>query len=174
MFQRVYTSIWDTLYFHLPSVIEHRGYGLQIWRVAANMLNKQSWTADRGDPPAWGLVEGLTTPHRKKETYEPRIAYRVFVGKPEGKGPHSPTLTSLYLRHNSFFNPSVASPTSQLILQPLHCFTYVTGTSPMSPGEPPIFSTWIKSLVITWIRIFWYTFVYIANHSRRYIIILCN
>ena len=50
-----------------PQVVD-RGYGLQIWRVAANMLNKQSWTADRGDPPAWGLVEGLTTPHYKKET----------------------------------------------------------------------------------------------------------
>ena len=31
---------------------------------------------------------------------------------------HSPTLPSLYLRHSSFSNPSVASPTSQLILQP--------------------------------------------------------
>ena len=45
-----------------------RGYGLQKWRVAVNMLNKQPWTADRGSPPAWGLFEGLTTPHRKKET----------------------------------------------------------------------------------------------------------
>ena len=32
------------------------------------MLNKQPWTADRGGPPVWGLVEVLTTPHRKKET----------------------------------------------------------------------------------------------------------
>ena len=31
---------------------------------------------------------------------------------------HSPTLPSLYLRHSSFYNPSVASLTSQLILQP--------------------------------------------------------
>ena len=46
------------------------GLGLQIWRVSANMLNKQSWAADRGSPPAWGLDEGLTIPHRKKETYE--------------------------------------------------------------------------------------------------------
>jgi hypothetical protein len=29
-------------------------------------LNKQSWTADEGEPPAWGLGVGLTTPHRKK------------------------------------------------------------------------------------------------------------
>ena len=56
---------------------------------------------------------------------------------------HSPTLLSLYLchssfsnlssfhrRYNSFFNPSVALPTSQLILQPFRCFTYVTAHSP--------------------------------------------
>jgi hypothetical protein len=41
--------------------------GLQIWRVAANILNKQSRTADKGGgPPAWELGVGLTTPHRKK------------------------------------------------------------------------------------------------------------
>ena len=33
---------------------------------------------------------------------------------------------------------SVASPTSQLILQPFFCFSYVTGFSLMSPGEPPM------------------------------------
>ena len=38
--------------------------------------------------------------------------------------------TSLHLRHSSFSNPSVASPTSQLILQPFRCFTYVTDHSP--------------------------------------------
>jgi len=36
-----------------------------IWRVAANILNKHSWTATRGGPPAWGLGEVLTTPHHK-------------------------------------------------------------------------------------------------------------
>ena len=50
--------------------VADRGHGLQIWRVAANMLNKRSWTVNRDGPPAWGLVEGLTTPHRKKETYK--------------------------------------------------------------------------------------------------------
>ena len=38
---------------------------------------------------------------------------------------HSPTLPSLYLRDNSFSNPSAALPTSQLILEPFHWFTYV-------------------------------------------------
>ena len=39
---------------------------------------------------------------------------------------HSPTVPSLHLRQNSFSNPPVALPTSQLILQPFRCFTYVT------------------------------------------------
>ena len=53
---------------------------------------------------------------------------------------HSPTLTSLRLRHSSFSNPSFASPTSQLILQPHHYFTYITGFSTTSSGEPPMVS----------------------------------
>ena len=51
---------------------------------------------------------------------------------------HSPTLPSLYLRHTSFSNPSVASPTSQFILQPFFRFSYVTRSSLNTPGEPPM------------------------------------
>jgi hypothetical protein len=48
-----------------PQVAE-RGDGLQMWRVAANILNKHLRTANRGGPPASGLGEGQTTlPHRK-------------------------------------------------------------------------------------------------------------
>ena len=36
-----------------------------IWMVAANILNKQSQKPIWGGPPAWGLGEVLTTPHRK-------------------------------------------------------------------------------------------------------------
>ena len=54
---------------------------------------------------------------------------------------HSQTLPSLHPRHSSFNNPSVATPTSfsnpsvtlptsQLILQPFRCFTYVAAHSP--------------------------------------------
>ena len=50
---------------------------------------------------------------------------------------HSPSLPSLYLHHSSFSNPSVASPMSQLILQPFFCF-FVTGSSLASPGELPV------------------------------------
>ena len=38
------------------------------------------------------------------------------------------------LRHSSFFNPSSALPTSQLILQPFRRFTYVTARSPNFPS----------------------------------------
>ena len=54
---------------------------------------------------------------------------------------HSPTLPSLYLRHSLFSNPFVASPTSQFILQPFFRFSYVTGSSLTSPGEPPMLNT---------------------------------
>jgi hypothetical protein len=39
------------------------GYGLQIWRVAANILNKQSRIADKG----WFSSLGLTTLCRKNK-----------------------------------------------------------------------------------------------------------
>ena len=48
------------------------------------------------------------------------------------------TLSSLHLRHSSFSNPSVVSPTSHLILQLFRSFTYVTSTSPTSSCEPPM------------------------------------
>ena len=47
---------------------------------------------------------------------------------------HSPTFPSLHLRHNSFSNPYVAIPMSQLILQPFRCFSFsnLSVTSPTS------------------------------------------
>ena len=42
---------------------------------------------------------------------------------------YSPTFPSFHLSHNSFSSSSVALPTSQLILQPFRCFTYVTARS---------------------------------------------
>ena len=46
---------------------------------------------------------------------------------------HSPTFSSLHLRHSSFSNLSVTSPTSQLILQPFRRFTYVPAQCPTLP-----------------------------------------
>ena len=43
---------------------------------------------------------------------------------------HFPTFPSLHLGHNSFSNPSIALPTSQLILQPFRRFTCITAHSP--------------------------------------------
>jgi hypothetical protein len=44
------------------------GDGLQIWMVAANILNKQLRTAGKGWSSILGLGEGLTPPHHKKKT----------------------------------------------------------------------------------------------------------
>jgi hypothetical protein len=41
---------------------------VQIWRIAANTLNKQLWTADKGELPVWGLGVVLTTIQYKKIT----------------------------------------------------------------------------------------------------------
>jgi hypothetical protein len=58
-----------TLYTSVPSPPQHGvssgldgGDVLQIWRVAANILNKQLWTADRGWPSSLWVGWGLTTP----------------------------------------------------------------------------------------------------------------
>ena len=45
----------------------------------------------------------------------------------------SPTLPPLYIRHSSFYNPFVASPTWYLILQPFRRFIYVTAHSTILP-----------------------------------------
>ena len=43
---------------------------------------------------------------------------------------HSPSFPSLHLHHSSLSNPSLVLSTSQLIVQPFRCFTYVTAHSP--------------------------------------------
>ena len=53
---------------------------------------------------------------------------------------NTPTLPSLYLRLNSFSNPSAASSTSQFTLKPFFRFSYVTSSSLNSPGESPMSS----------------------------------
>ena len=62
---------------------------------------------------------------------------------------HSPTFPSLYLRHSSLSNSSVASPTSQLILQPFFRFSYVIGSSLTSPGEPSMINMLMILIIIT-------------------------
>jgi hypothetical protein len=48
------------------------GHGLQMWRVVANILNKQSWIVD-------GLGLGLTTLHQKQKFLEELISYFAFT-----------------------------------------------------------------------------------------------
>ena len=71
---------------------------------------------------------------------------------------HSPTLPSFYLRHNSFPNPSVDSPTSQFIFQPFFRFSYATSSSLNSPGESPM---WLAELILQPFR----HFTYVTIHS---------
>ena len=63
---------------------------------------------------------------------------------------HSPTLPSHNLRHSSFSNPCVDSPTSQIILQPSFRFSYVTDSSLTSPGEPRMKVTSSSFMAVTY------------------------
>jgi hypothetical protein len=46
--------------------VANGGNTFQVWRVATNILNKQSRTADKGWPSSLGVGLGLTTPRLKK------------------------------------------------------------------------------------------------------------
>jgi hypothetical protein len=63
------TTAWRVLRLQMPE-------RPSIWRVAANILNKQSRIGDKGWSPAWGLGEVLTTPHRKNVS-----CYKMFTDK---------------------------------------------------------------------------------------------
>ena len=78
---------------------------------------------------------------------------------------HSPTLPSLYLCHSSFSNPSVASPMSQLILQPFFRFSYVTGSSLTSPGEPPM--SHIDNKLVNYTKVITSTAVFNVGNSTK-------
>jgi hypothetical protein len=43
------------------------GDGLELWRVAVNILNKQPHTNNKGWSSILGFGVGLTTPHCKKQ-----------------------------------------------------------------------------------------------------------
>ena len=42
------------------------GYSLQVWRVAASILNEQPRTADKRRSPTLGVARESVSPHRKK------------------------------------------------------------------------------------------------------------
>ena len=90
----------------------------------------------------------------------------VTVHSPTLSSAHSPTFPSFHLRHSSFSNPSITSPTSQLILQPFCHFTYITAHSPthlslflrhrlftyvtMDENLNDAVMTWLNNQVATW------------------------
>ena len=55
---------------------------------------------------------------------------KLSITSPTSAHSDSPNFLSLHLCHSSFSNPSLALPTSQLILQPFCCFTHGTAHSP--------------------------------------------
>jgi hypothetical protein len=62
--------------------------GLQIWRIAANILNKQSRTADKWWPSSLGVGRGLTTPHRKNKvtkSYKGPRTWTDALGRPKAR-----------------------------------------------------------------------------------------
>ena len=89
----------------------------------------------------WKILRGMRTPRtpwKKALTITMSSAHSPTFPSLHHVTTHSPTVPSLYLRHSSFSNPSVASPTSQFILQPFFCFSYVTSSSFNSTGKPPM------------------------------------
>jgi hypothetical protein len=57
-----------------PQVVDGAD-SLQIWRVAANILNKQSRTDDNGWPSSLGVGRGANNPVVKN-----KISYEMFNG----------------------------------------------------------------------------------------------
>jgi hypothetical protein len=57
------------------------GDGLQIWRVAANILNKQSRTAERGLSSSLGLGWGTNTPDCKTSDFLRNISQSLGSGQ---------------------------------------------------------------------------------------------
>ena len=96
---------------------------------------------------------------------------------------YSPTFPSLHLRHSSFSNtsvalptlqlilqPSVALPTSPLILKPFFRFSYVTGSSLTSLGEPPMQNNTADHLTLVPFKSKFIIFVAYFNTSM----LICN
>ena len=83
----------------------------------------------------------------------------------------SRSFPSLHLRHSSFSSPSVALPTSQLILQPFFLFSYVTSSSLTSLASRP----WSMHLCNNKVRAHspsFRHFTYVTAHSLTLISLL--
>jgi hypothetical protein len=67
--------------------VADRGEGLQIWRVAAYILNKQSRTADSGWSSSLGDGRRLTTLPRKTQYLLRITTHSLGTGSGSGQGP---------------------------------------------------------------------------------------
>jgi hypothetical protein len=63
------------------SRVADRGDGLQIWRVPANVLNKQSRTADKGLYSSLGVRLGANNPYRKNQITLRNIRHSLGPGR---------------------------------------------------------------------------------------------
>jgi hypothetical protein len=59
----------------------NRGDGLQIWRVAVNILNKQPQIADRRWSSSLGVGRGGKNPHRKNQVMLRNITHILGPGR---------------------------------------------------------------------------------------------
>ena len=89
----------------------------------------------------------LITPHEvhvQQAVACPPVTQRARLRSPLGTSFLGEVFRDFFLTcgRASLSNFCIASPTSQLILQPFRCFTYVTGTSPTPPSEPPMERAW--------------------------------
>jgi len=49
--------------------VKDERYGLRVWNVAANTLNKQSRTAEKRRFPSFDVGRGAKTPHCEKQFF---------------------------------------------------------------------------------------------------------
>jgi hypothetical protein len=61
------------------------GAGLQIRKVAAEILNNQLRTAEKGWYSSWGLGERLTNPRRKKKSLLRNVVQGLILRRIFGK-----------------------------------------------------------------------------------------
>ena len=64
---KIWYKVHSTTAWRVPWVADG-GVGLQIWRIAANILNKQSWTADQEWSSSLGVWREAKQPHAEKIT----------------------------------------------------------------------------------------------------------
>jgi hypothetical protein len=60
--------------------VADRGDGLHIWRVAANILTKQSQTAGSEWLSGLGVGHGANNPHRNKSSSLQNISHSLGIG----------------------------------------------------------------------------------------------